>query len=120
MGIFYLKENDTQPILEVTLKNPDLTVHDPTGSTVTLNIWLSDGTKLTPKSMTIFNGAGGIVRYTWLTADWGSTGLVAGPSLPLAPGVREHRMEYQVDDGTDKITFPNNGWDTLRVYSEAE
>ena len=28
MGVFLIKENDTLPILEVVLKNPDGTVHD--------------------------------------------------------------------------------------------
>ena len=122
MGVYYLKENDTGTVMQVALKNPDDTVHVLTGKSVDLNIWLSDGTKLTPKVMTVSDAANGIVQYAWVAGDWGAAGLVKGPSLPLAPGEREHRMEYQATTTATgvKITFPNDGYDTLRIYEESE
>lgn len=120
MGIFYLKENDTRPALEVTLKNPDATVYDLTNATtVYLNITLSDGTEL-QKEMTVdADPTTGVVTYTWLAADWGAGGLVATPSLPLAQRVNEHTMEYEVvGPGTIRLTFPNDENDTLRITSE--
>lgn len=119
MGVFFLKENDTEPILEVTLKNPDETVHDLTGKTVNLNIWLSDDSKIT-REMTVTNPTGGVVQYTFLATDWGAGKLVVGPTLPLAPGVREHRMEYEAILGSGQLTFPNDGYDTLRIIAEAD
>lgn len=120
MGIFYLKENDLFPVLEVVLKNPDETIHDPTGETpITLHIWLSDGTKLAARTMTIFDGPTGVVRYQWVSTDWDTGNLVVTPSLPLSPGVREHRLEYQTISGGLPLTFPNDGYDTLRILEEA-
>ena len=66
--------------------------------------------------MIIFGTAtDGVVRYTWLATDWDSGGLVPTPLLPLSGTTREHRMEYEVINGASRITFPNNGYDTLRI-----
>lgn len=119
MGTFYLKVGDTTT-LETTLKDPDLTVHDLTGKTINLNIWLSDGTKLT-RAMVIQGAAtNGVVRYIFVAGDWVAGQLVASPTLPLKPGVRDHRMEYEAVLSADVVTFPNDGYDTLRITAEAD
>lgn len=120
MGVFFLKEKDTRPVLETVLKNPDDSIHDPTGGVVTLHIWLADGTTKLTRTMTIFDGPLGKVRYTWVATDWDAGELVVTPELPLAPGKREHRLEYQVVNGTSTLTFPNDGYDTLRILAQAD
>lgn len=116
MGVFNLKYRDTRPPLEVALKNPDGSPFDLTGSTQwKLHIWLADGTKLVRDMTKGAPDAAGVLRYTWLSTDWDPGGLVAVP-LPLAPGQIEHRMEYEVvGPGTARSSFPNDGYDVLRV-----
>jgi hypothetical protein len=128
MGVFLLKYRDTLPALQVVLKNPDGTVHNLTGSTAwKLHVWLNDGTKLTRGMTKIGADIDGTLRYTWAATDWDAGtggppftagGLILGPDLPLAPGIREHWMEYEVIGGTSRLTFPNGGYDTLRVYTD--
>ena len=121
MAIVFLKFRDTRPILEVVLKDPDGSVHDLTNSTAWyLHIWLSDGTKLAARTMTKFGAdVNGTLRYAWVTADWDTGNLVVGPSLPLKPGTLEHRIEYEVvGPGTERLTFPNGDYDTLRILTD--
>lgn len=130
MEVQYLKVGNTLPALDVILRNPDGTVFDLTGSTgYKLNILLSDGTKLSRPMTKIGADAEGHIRYSWVTTDWnaGSSpdsegaftvgGLVVGPTLPLARGQREHRMEYEVQAAAGaKLTFPNGGEDASEAY----
>ena len=117
-------------ILEVVLLDPDGTPHDLTGSTGwALHIWLSDGTTKLTRSM-VKHGvdANGTLRYSWIGTEWDagaggppytSGGLVVGPTLPLKPGQREHRMEYEVvGPGIERLTFPNDGYDILRIVTD--
>lgn len=100
MGRFYLKHEDTRPILEVTLKDPDDTAHDLSGVTgVKLHIYLEDGSAVVSRDMVIdADPTTGIVRYTWLTTDWAADKLVEGT----------HRMEYEVlGPSTARLSFPN-------------
>lgn len=119
-GVFYLKYRDTLPILEVALKNPDLTAYNLTGSTAwKLHIKLNTGTILS-RSMTIFGAAtNGTLRYSWVSTDWDPANLILGPTPPLKPSQSEHRMEYEVlASGGLRVTFPNDGYDTLRIISD--
>lgn len=98
MGLFYLKENDTLPVLEVTLKNPDTTVRDLTGVTgVKLHVRLDAGT-FTRDMVVDPTPTTGKARYTWAAADWSGT-----PALVVG----RHRMEYEVIAGAARQTFPN-------------
>lgn len=134
MGTFYLKKNDFGGYIEVTLYDPaaagvtptahDLSVGSPT---VYLNISLSDGTALDPKVMTIQDAANGVVRYQWLETDWDAGELVVSPTPPFSPGVRDHRMEYEVVRAAspERLTFPNGGpqgaqdaYDTLHIWED--
>lgn len=96
MGVFVLKNRDTQPVLDVTLKNPDLSVHNLTGETgFNLHIKLQAGAVLT-RTMTMVGAASaGTLRYTWVAADWNVGNLVVGT----------HRMEYEI--ASARLTFPN-------------
>jgi hypothetical protein len=119
MGIFHLKENDTRPTLDVLLTNPDGSAFDLTGySTIKLYIKLNTGTILSRDMTVVGAPTAGYVRYTWLSTDWGTDKLIAGPSLPFAPSDTEHQMEYEVVIGAARSTFPNDGYDTLRILPD--
>lgn len=111
MSTFYLKYRDVLPILEATLLKPDNTVYDLTGAvSCTLHIRLSNGTTAS-KTMTIYNIVGGVVRYSWLAADW------THPTTPLIVGT--HRMEFEVlGPGGARLTFPNDRYDQLQIVSD--
>jgi hypothetical protein len=116
--IFYLKYRDTLPVLNVLLKNPDGSAFDLTGSTDwKLHIQLSDGTELTRTMTKNGDDTDGNLQYQWLSTDWDTGNLVASPSLPMKPGVKEHQMEYEVI-GSNRITFPNDGHDILRIHDD--
>lgn len=109
MGTHYLKENDTRPVLQVALKNPDETAYDLTGaSSMKLFIRLSDGTELSARTMVaVGDDTDGVVRYTWVAGDWDD--LIVG----------EHEIEYEVIDSSGgRSTFPNAGYDTLLIVSD--
>lgn len=116
MSTFYIKRRDTRPILEAALKNGDGTAYDLTGAgSVTLHILTAGGT-LVSKAMSVYGApTNGVVRYTFLAADW--TDIPASPST-LRFGDNDHRMEIEVVNGTLRLTFPNDGYDTLRVTDD--
>jgi len=146
MSLFSIKRGDTFPVLVVLLKDPPAVEggtpppHDLTGATgVTLRIFLSSGVYLQRTMTVVGSPIDGRVKYAWQSSDWGaagggtgiksspytSGGLVTGPVPPLAPGVREHQMEYEaVGPGTAQMTFPNTGassfqaYDTLRIWDD--
>lgn len=116
--VFTLKQGDILPILEVTLLNPDLSVHDYSGaSTFQLRVKLWPSSAVLVRTM-IPEGlpAGGKLRYIWATTDWNAGGLTVGPiihpGMTMKPGEWEHVMHYRVDG---KHTFPNGGYDILRI-----
>jgi len=126
MSIFYLKQNDTRPVLEAALANADDTPYDLTGCTIELIVGLNDGSVFS-RAMTIYGLAtGGVVRYQWTTADWDDTNTAGFLILGSALGVSElnskrhaHRMEYEVTTSDSKVvTFPNDGYDTLIITEE--
>jgi len=130
MNVFYLKYRDTMPILEVVLHDPAPIgspvgtlgpVHDLTGSTAwKLHIRRPDGVIITRSMTKVGLDAAGTLSYAWLSTDWDAvTGLVCGPAIPLAPSAVEHTMEYEVlGPATARLTFPNGGWDVLRIISD--
>ena len=107
MAKFFLKRGDTEPIFETALKLPDGTFHDPTGRAVWLHILLADGTKLT-RSMSIFDGPNGVVRYPWIPTDWDPGKLVTGA----------HSIEQESVLGNSRLTFPNDGTDRLIITGD--
>lgn len=110
MANFYLKYRDTRPVLEVYLKDPDDTAHDLTGATdARLLILLEGGTALERDMVFDADRTTGIVRYTWLAADWNAGGLVEGC----------HPMEYEVlGPAAARLTFPNSEADELVITTD--
>lgn len=118
--VFFLKEADTLPILEVFLLKPDGSAMDLTGFTACeLHVLLSSGDTISRTMAIDPSPALGRVTYAWQASDWTSGDLTSGPPIPLHPGEREHRMEYEVTGpGGARLTFPNDGYDVLRVWAE--
>jgi hypothetical protein len=114
MATFAIKYRDTRPILEVALVNPDGTAHDLTGSTAwKLHIRVSSTVTLTRDMLKTGLDTAGILQYAWVAADWDPGGL---PSPGV--GVRELPMEYEVVGGSSRMTFPNVGYDSLKIYKD--
>jgi hypothetical protein len=111
MAIFTLKSRDTRPILEVALKNPDGTAHDLTGSTAwKLHIRVNGSSVITRDMVKQGLDTAGILRYTWVAADWDAGALPNSEAML--------KMEYEVIGGSSRMTFPNNGHDTLKIVSD--
>lgn len=118
MGTFFLKYRDVLPVLEVTLLRPDGTAFDLTGaSSVTLHIKPADGSVVS-RAMTIYDITGGVVRYAWQLADWTLPGLIGSTTAPLLARPFEQRMEYEAQGPGWRLTFPNDGYDTLRIVTD--
>ncbi len=120
--IAYLKENDTST-LTFTLLDTDGSAYDLTNTdTVYWHITRPDGVEIAGKTMTMANGGdtSGVVTYTVLAADWNATtGLVAGPAIPLTDGNVEAYFECEaVGPSLVRQTFPNDAFDTLRITAD--
>ena len=118
METFYLKRQDTGPVLTVTLLDPDKAPVSLSGvSKVWLHVLLADGTSVMSRAMEILDDGStarrGLVRYAWLAGDWGSGSNV----LPLAQAV--YAMEYETVtlDGY-RQSFPNSKDHKLSVYRD--
>jgi len=112
MSNAYLKQNDTQPTLDVVLTNPAGTPYDPTGGTVKLHVRTIQG--LFERAMTIVDGPTGLVRYTGSVLDWVNPGEVV-----LVPGAWNMECEVTTAGGVI-ITFPNSGYDVLIVTADLD
>jgi len=121
MPTFTLKANDTRPILEVALLNPDGSAHDLTGSTSwKLHIRITPSVTLTRDLVKQGLDTAGVLRYTWLDTDWAPI-VPTDPKLPV-PMSAYHAvtlpMEYEISAGTSRLTFPNSGHDTLKILGD--
>lgn len=116
MATFSIKRGDTRPILEVSLKNPDGTAHDLTGSTTwKLHVKVNPGVTLTRDMVKQGLDTAGVLRYTFVTADWAG----GANNLPsTGPAVEQLEMEYEVTAGTSVMTFPNDSYDVLQVLGD--
>lgn len=98
---FYIKQNDTAPILLVSLKDGNDAAVDLTGATVTFKMRpVAQTTVKTDAAAIIHNADGGQVRYEWVAADTNTVG--------------SYEAEFQVTFVDGKIeTFPNS--DFIRI-----
>lgn len=114
MSTFSIKEGDTLPVLEVALLDPDGSAHDLTGVTSVKLIVRSSPTTTFEKTMTVHDAEAGLVRYAWQPTDWTDSSI-----LNVEAGLsRELEMEYEVVSGSNKMTFPTNGYDTLHIRGD--
>lgn len=120
MSVFTIKSRDTRPILEVVLRNPDGSVHDLTGTTAWKLHIRTAPTAIFTRDMAIEGvETNGTLRYAWTVEDWDAT----NPAGALPANVRVYKpvsleMEYEVFGGTARLTFPNDGYDLLKITGD--
>lgn len=102
---FSIKQNDTSPSLQVTLKDSSLAVIDLTGATVRFHMKSVDGTLKIDALMTVTNVSGGVCQYNWQVGDTDTVGT--------------YYVEFEVTYADASVeTFPNNGSKTVKVVRE--
>jgi len=101
--VFYLKENDTRPIMYVTLKDPSGSSVDLTGASADIHVTQPDKTISIDAAATIANATGGVVYYTF------DGTLTAGNYL--------FEIEVTYPSGLVE-TFPNIGYGSIVVAKE--
>lgn len=119
MAILKLREGDTLPVLRVRLNRPDGTVFDDAVDLAELYILGAE----VPLVRTMTSEGAGIYRYAWLATDWdapsggdpATVGGLASDSWRHRQESKDHRMEYVVTISGDKLTFPTEAPDTLRI-----
>jgi len=102
---FSIKQNDTSPSLQATLKDAALDPIDLTSATVRLHMKSVDGTLKIDEVMTIVDDSGGVVQYDWQSGDTDTVGT--------------YYVEFEVTYADASVeTFPNNGSKVVSVVKE--
>jgi hypothetical protein len=102
---FIIKQHDTLPRLQATLKEADGTPIDLTDATqVYLVVSHKDGTPGFKNPCTIINDIGGIVQYDWESADTAVAGNYDG--------------EFEVVWGTEIQTVPNDKYFDVMIVAD--
>ncbi len=106
-SVFKMKQNDTSPELQVTLKDTSNNVVDLTGSTVVFSMSIAGIVKVNRQSATLVTAASGIVKYTWQSGDTDTVGTFVG----------EFEVTYP---GSLVETFPNSVTDRIEIIIAKE
>ena len=102
---FSIKQNDTSPSLQATLKDYALAPINLTGATVKLHMKSIDGTLKVNTNMTVVEELNGIIKYDWQVGDTDTVGT--------------YYVEFKVTYADASIeTFPNNGNKVINVVRE--
>lgn len=102
---FSIKQNDTSPSLQATLKDAAQSPVVLSGATVMFHMKSVDGTVKVDQPMTITDADGGVVRYDWQAVDTDTVGT--------------YYVEFEVTYADASIeTFPNNGNRVVSVVRE--
>lgn len=102
---FSIKQNDTSPSLQATLKDASQTAVNLTGATVMFHMKSVDGTVKVDEEMTITDAEGGVVQYDWQAGDTDTVGT--------------YYVEFEVTYSDLAVeTFPNNGNKVVTVVKE--
>jgi len=92
---FNIKQNDTSPSLQATLKDANNNRISLAGATVRFHLKALDGTIKVDAAMTITDDTGGVVQYDWQAGDTDTAGSYYA------------EIEVTYNDGAVE-TFPNN------------
>ena len=95
MADFTINQDDLLPELQVTLKNADGTVEDPTGNTPTFFMKSLDGLKTVTGVAAIVDGPNGIVKFTWSGTDTDTVG--------------NYQAKFEITVGGAQRSFPAAG-----------
>lgn len=99
---FSIKQNDTSPSLQATLRDAALDPINLTGAAVRLHMKSVDGTLKVDRPMTVVTPTQGVIQYNWQTGDTDTVGT--------------YYVEFEVTYPGDSVeTFPNNGNKTVSV-----
>lgn len=102
---FSIKQNDTSPSLQATLKDAALDPINLTGASVRLHMKSVDGTLKIDQPMTIVTPLQGIIQYDWQAGDTDTVGT--------------YYVEFEVTYADASVeTFPNNGSKVVSVVKE--
>lgn len=102
---FNIKQNDTSPSLQASLKDAASLPINLIGASVALHMKSVDSTLKVNSSMTVTDAENGIIRYDWQTGDTDTVGT--------------YFVEFQVTYSDGSIeTFPNNGNKIVSVVRE--
>lgn len=74
MMAFTIKQNDTSPALQATLKDYSEAAVSLVGATVRFHMKDLSGSIVIDAAMTVTNASGGVVRYNWQAADTDTAG----------------------------------------------
>jgi len=108
MATFYIKEDDTAPTLQATLKNPDGSTVDLTNSSVDIRITKArGGSNVVNTQANVSDAQNGVVQYTLQDGDTSDDG--------------RYRVEFEVTYGAGAVeTYPNKGYHTLMIGRNRE
>lgn len=103
---FYIKQNDTSPNLDATLKDASDNVIDLTGATLRFHMRKIGATSAkVDAGATILDAEAGQVRYTWSSGDTDAIG--------------SFEAEFEVTYGDGSIeTFPNNKFFSVEITDD--
>jgi hypothetical protein len=102
---FTIKQNDTSPSLQATLKDASDNPIGLVGATVMFHLKSLDGTIKVDAEMTVTDADNGVVQYDWQSGDTDTVG--------------SYYAEFEVtySDGTIE-TFPNNSNLSISIRAE--
>ena len=102
---FSIKQNDTSPSLQATLKDAALDPINLTAANVRIHMKSVDGTLKIDQPMTVVTPLQGLVQYDWQAGDTDTVGT--------------YYVEFEVTYADNSIeTFPNNGSKVISVVRE--
>lgn len=102
---FSIKQNDTSPSLQATLKDASQTPINLNGATVMFHMKSVDGTIKVDAEMTVTDEDNGVVKYDWASGDTDTVGT--------------YYVEFEVTYADASVeTFPNNGNKVVSVVKE--
>tara|TARA_R110000823_G_C15904661_1_gene497241 strand:- start:787 stop:1107 length:321 start_codon:yes stop_codon:yes gene_type:complete len=102
---FSIKQNDTSPSLQATLKDAQLVPVDITAATVKFHMKSLDGLVKIDDTMIITDASGGVVQYNWQANDTDTVGT--------------YYVEFEVTYADASVeTFPNTGSLIVSVVKE--
>lgn len=93
---FYIKQNDSSPVIRATLRGAGNTTLNLSAATVNFRMQKSSGDNVVQGSAEIFDPAEGTVQYIWQSGDTSVSGT--------------YLAEFEVTYADGKVeTFPNLG-----------
>lgn len=103
---FYIKQNDTQPALQVVLEDGSGNPINLDGASVRFLMRAIGGTTAKVNaSATVVSAVSGVVRYSWSAADTDTVG--------------NYQAEFEVTYSDNSIeTFPNDGYLRIEITDD--